>query len=125
MRRFTSIAAVLVMLVMTLPLLACTATPTMTRMERDCCLQMHGKCGEMAKQGCCQVEVRSDLNQLPATVFMPPVLSLTIIAIAYPLLVETPAIAGYRWHIPEEHSPPGLLIARNHRSQNLIRSQGQ
>ena len=111
MRRLTSIAAVLTMLVMLMPMLACAATPKMTRMEQDCCEQMHGKCGDMAKQGCCQIEVRNDLNQLPAHVVTAPVLPLTTLAILYPLLVQLPAVAGYRWHVPDEHSPPGLLIA--------------
>ncbi len=111
MRRLTSIAAVLTMLVMLLPMFACAATPNMTRMEQDCCEQMHGKCGEMAKQGCCQTEVRNDLNQLPTHVVTAPVLPLTLVAILYPLLVALPASAGYRWHVPAEHSPPGLLIA--------------
>ena len=111
MRRFTSIVATLFMLVMMLPVLACAATPRMSRMERNCCPQMHARCGEMAKQGCCQVEVRNDLDQLPAHGVVAPVLPVTIIAMVYPLLVDISPAAGYRWLIPEEHSPPGLLIA--------------
>lgn len=111
MRRFTGIAALLVMLAMLFPVLACAAAPTVTRTEQDCCQQMHGKCGEMAKQGCCQVEVRNDPSQLPAHVVTAPVLSITTLAILYPLLVELPTSAGYRWHVPDEHPPPGLLIA--------------
>ena len=91
-------------------------------MERDCCRQMHGKCGEVAMRGCCQVEVGGYLNQLPAHVVMAPVLRLTIIAMVYPLLVYTPALAGYRWHIPEEHSPARATDRRNDRSSDLIRS---
>ena len=111
MRRFASFAAALLMLVMMLPALACATTPKMSRMEQDCCQQMHGKCGEMAKQGCCQVEVRNDLNQLPAHVVMAPVLPIMTVALLYPFLVELPASTGYLWHVPDEHSPPGLLIA--------------
>ncbi len=110
-RRFTSFAAALLMLVMMLPALACATTPKMSRMEQDCCQQMHGKCGEMAKQGCCQVEVRNDLNQLPAHVVMAPVLPIMTVALLYPFLVELPASTGHLWHVPDEHSPPGLLIA--------------
>ncbi len=110
MRRLTSIAAVLTLLVMMMPMLACAATPKMTRMERSCCEQMHGKCGEMAKQGCCRIEVRNDLNQLPAHVVTAPSVPSTIVAILHPLPIDLPASAGYRWHVPEEHSPPGLLI---------------
>lgn len=83
----------------------------MTRMEQDCCQQMHGKCGEMAKQGCCQIEVRNDPSQLPAHVVVPPILPLVLVAFLYPLLVELPASVSHPWHFPHEHSPPGLLIA--------------
>ena len=110
MRRLTSIAAVLTMLVMLMPMLACAATPQMSRMEQSCCDKMHGKCGEMAKQGCCQVEVRNDLNQLPAQVVNAPLAASTLVAIVGPLLIDLPASAGYRRQVPEGHSPPGLLI---------------
>lgn len=99
------------MFVMMMPVLACASAPTMTRMEQDCCQQMHGKCGEMAKQGCCQIEVRNDLNQLPAHAVTAPVLPIMTVAFLYPLLVELPPSTGYQWHVPDEHSPPGLLIA--------------
>ena len=110
-RRSTSIAAVLLTLAMLLPALACATVPNPSRTEQDCCRQMHGNCGEMAKQGCCQVEVRNDLKQLPAHTVDAPLLPLTIIALIYPLRLGLPASDGYRWHLPDEHSPPGLLIA--------------
>jgi hypothetical protein len=91
--------------------LACAATPTMSRMEQDCCGQMHGNCGDMAKQGCCRVEVRSDLNQLPTRAVAAPVPPLITVAILYPPLVELRSSTAYLWHSPDEHSPPGLLIA--------------
>lgn len=111
MRRCSSIVAVFIMLVMMMPVLACASAPKMTRMEQDCCQQMHGKCGEMAKQGCCQIEVRNDLSQLPAHVVAAPVVPLVAIAFLYPLLVELPASVGHPWRLPNQHSPPGLLIA--------------
>lgn len=111
MRRFSSIVAIFIMLVMMMPLLACASTPKMTRMEQDCCQQMHGKCDEMAKQGCCQIEVRNDLSQLPAHVVAAPVLPVVAIAFLYPLLIELPVSAGHPWQFPNQHSPPGLLIA--------------
>ena len=111
MRRLYSIVAVSIMLVMMMPILAYASIPKMTRMEQDCCKQMHRKCGEMAKQGCCQIEVRNDPSQLPAHVMAAPVLPLVTIAFLYPLLVELPASAGLLWQLPNQHSPPGLLIA--------------
>ena len=111
MRRCSSIVAVFLMLVMMMPVLACASAPKMTRMEQDCCQQMHGACGEMAKQGCCQIEVRNDLSQLPAHVVAAPVLPLVAIAFLYPLLFDLPASVGHPWRLPNQHSPPGLLIA--------------
>lgn len=111
MRKLSGIVAVLVMLVMMMPILACASTPKMTRMEQDCCQQMHGKCGEMAKQGCCQIEVKNDLSPLPSHVVTAPVLPVVAIAFLYPLLIELPASAGHPWQLPNQHSPPGLLIA--------------
>jgi hypothetical protein len=108
--RLTGITAVLIMLVMMLPVLACAATP-MTSMEQDCCQQMHGKCGDMAKQGCCQVKIRSDLQQLPSRVMTAVALPVATVAILYSPRVELPASAGHTWQVPEEYSPPGLLIA--------------
>ena len=111
MRRLSSIVAVLIVLVILMPVLACAATPKMTRMEQDCCQQMHGKCGGMAKQGCCQVEVRNDPGKLPAHVAAASVLSLVAIAFLYLPMIELPASAGHPWQLPNQHSPPGLLIA--------------
>lgn len=110
-RRFTAIAALLLMLVMTLPALACTAMPARNRTERDCCQQMDGRCAGAVKQACCKIEVRNDLNQLPMHSVNVPVLLLATLAMLYPVLVQLPASAGYLWHRPSEHSPPGLLIA--------------
>ena len=106
-----SFAAVLTMLVMMLPTLACAAAPSMSRSEHDCCLQMSGHCGEMAKQGCCQIKVRNDLQELPVHVVVAPVLPLVTVALLYPLLIKLPITGAHRWDAPEDHSPPGLLIA--------------
>lgn len=111
MRRLTTFVAVFVMLLMMLPVLACATTQTTSQMEQDCCRQMHGKCGDMAKQGCCRVEVRSDLKQLPTRALTVPVPPVATVAILYPAFLELPASTGYLWHSPDEHSPPGLLIA--------------
>ncbi len=80
-------------------------------MEQDCCRQMHGKCGDMAKQGCCRVEVRSDLKQLPSRVMTDAVATVATVAIFYAPVVELPVSSGHAWQSPNEYSPPGLLIA--------------
>jgi hypothetical protein len=110
-RRFTGIAAVVLMLVMMLPALACASSPRVNRVEQDCCQQMHGNCGEMAKQGCCRIEVGNDLNQLPARVTTLPVLPVHVTTLFHALSIALPASTGYLWHVPDEHSPPGLLIS--------------
>ena len=111
MRRLTSFVAVFVMLVMMAPVLACAATPMMNQKEQDCCRQMHGKCGDMAKQGCCRVEVRNDLKQLPVRAMTEAVLPPTTVAVVYLPFLESSAWVGYLGHAREEHPPPGLLIA--------------
>jgi len=95
---------------MMLPVLACAAAPTMSRMERDCCEQMHGKCGDMAKQGCCRVEAHNDRAQLPSNVTTSPIPPIAPVTILYPRLVELSPSAGFRWRVPNQHSPPGILI---------------
>lgn len=110
MRRFTGFVAVLILLVMMMPVLACAATLS-TPMEQDCCRQMHGKCGDMAKQGCCHVEVRSDLQQLPSRVVTAVALPAVTVAVVYSPMVKLPASSGHAWLTPNEYSPPGLLIA--------------
>jgi hypothetical protein len=112
-RRLTSTIAVFVMILMMLPVLACSATSNMSRTDRDCCEQMHGKCGDMARQGCCQVEVHTDLTQLPSQMTVAPVLPVALVAIIYPRMIEQPAMHGSRSRVPDDHSPPGLLIARS------------
>lgn len=99
------------MLLMMLPVLACATTPSMSGMEMDCCRQMHGKCGDMAKQGCCRVEVHTDLSQLPSQMTIVPMQPVALVAIVYPRVMSLPPARGYRWGVPNEHSPPGLLVA--------------
>ncbi len=111
MRRLTGLALVLIMLVMTLPVLACAMTPKLTRLEQNCCQGMRGTCGDVGRQACCQAEVPSDRNQLPTEVVAAPILPLITIAVLYPSLVHPPAMFGYGRQLPEEHWPPGLLIA--------------
>jgi hypothetical protein len=110
-RRLSTSIAVLVMFLMMLPALACAATSAMSPVERDCCRQMHGRCGDMVKQGCCQVQVQTDVNQLPSQMTVAPVLRIVIETIDYPRATVFSPAGGYGWRLPDEHSPPGLLIA--------------
>lgn len=111
MRRFISSVAFVVMLLMMLPTLACATTVNMSRTEQDCCRQMHGQCGEMAKTGCCQVQVRDDAQPLPSHIVHAPILPVIVAAILHSFVMKPRVLVGYRWHLPDEHSPPGLLVA--------------
>ncbi len=111
MRRFVSFAAVLVMLLMTSPALACVAGGALRHADRTCCEAMHGRCGEMVKEGCCQVEARSDLSQLPAETVSAPVAPQATLAIVYATLTDLPSSQAYRWRVADQHPPPGLLLA--------------
>ena len=65
-RRLASLVAILLLLITAAPVLACATESGMTHEERACCRSMHGNCGEMAKTGCCKMEVWADAHpQLP------------------------------------------------------------
>jgi hypothetical protein len=84
----------------------------MTREERACCRSMHGDCGEMAKTGCCRTEFQADVRPQLAT--SAPDLQLAFLLVGWLTSVFTPlpAVDLAVLHFPDEHSPPGLLIAR-------------
>jgi len=112
MRRLASILAILVLLLTAAPLLACVTDSAMNQEESACCRAMHGKCDGMAKMGCCRTEVRSDEHpQLAASA---PTIRLHFVIVNWfvPFLVEAQAVPPALLRMPDEHSPPGLLIAR-------------
>ncbi len=112
MRRLTSILAILLLLITAAPVLACVTGAAMSHEESACCRAMHGQCGEMAKQGCCRTEVRTDNTpQIAAT---SPAVSVHWICVAHLPSLPSPARLAVPtvWHVPDEHSPPGLLTAK-------------
>ena len=112
MRRFGSAVAVVLILTMMAPALACAAGRAMGSSERACCKSMHGHCGDMAGQGCCQPELRSDVSQPPVPVTSTPLaLPVVLVAVVYPPSPRLYAAEGYRRSFLRDHSPPGLLIA--------------
>jgi hypothetical protein len=68
MRRLASIVAILVLLVAVAPALACATDAILDHRDNACCVSMHGRCGEMAKTGCCRVEIRADQSPQMAAV---------------------------------------------------------
>ena len=110
-RRLASFVAILLLLITAAPVLACATDSGMTHEERACCSSMHGNCGEMAKTGCCKMEVRADAHpQLPAATpdiqFVQAFVQWVVLSFA-PAQSIPPSVLRY----PDEHSPPGLLIA--------------
>ncbi len=111
MRRLISLVAVLLLLASAAPVMACVTNLAMSHEESACCRSMHGQCGEMAKQGCCQTVVHNDGPQFATEVATLAVhwTVLTLVTnLTRPVALDNPA----RQMFLAEHSPPGLLIAR-------------
>jgi len=112
MRRLTSFLAIFVLLLTAAPLLACVTGSAMNQAESACCRAMHGKCDGMEKMGCCRTEVRSDEH--PQLAASGPTIRLHFVIVNWfvPSLVEAQTVPPALLRMPDEHSPPGLLIAR-------------
>jgi hypothetical protein len=85
---------------------------SMAASESACCRSMHGDCGDMAKTGCCRVEAKSDEQpQIAASgpsVDRPATIALPVwIPVAFRI---APTVIVLK--IPDEHSPPGLIVVR-------------
>jgi hypothetical protein len=111
MRRLLSLVAVLLLLASAAPVMACVTDLAMSPTESACCRSMHGQCGEMVKQGCCQTVLPNNSPQLAvesATVAV----HWTVIAQAgrfmQPVTLNIPVPQVFL----SEHSPPGLLVAQ-------------
>lgn len=111
MRRLLSLAAVLLLLASAAPVMACVTNLAMNSTESACCRSMHGQCGEMVKQGCCQTVVHNNSPQL-AVESATLAFHWTVIAeqgrFMQPVALDTPM----RRVSFAEHSPPGLRIAQ-------------
>lgn len=59
MRRLTSLVAVLLLLLMAAPGMACLTDQSMSHSGSACCRMMQGKCGDMVEQSCCRTEIRT------------------------------------------------------------------
>lgn len=112
MRRLASFVAILLLLLTAAPVLACATDAGLTHEERACCRAMHGDCGEMAKTGCCRTEFRADTH--PQQVSVAPQIRLAQILVVWmaPVAKPAPSVPPAILRAPDEHSPPGLLIAK-------------
>jgi hypothetical protein len=112
MRRLASIVAILLLLTAAAPVMACLTSVVMSQEESACCRAMHGQCGEMAKMGCCRTDVRTD--ETPQIAATSPATDIQWVCVAHlpslPTLVHF--VVSSVSHVPDEHSPPGLLTAK-------------
>jgi len=111
MRRVASIVALILLLTAAAPTMACITGAAMSHEENACCRSMRGQCGEMAKQGCCRVEVHIDHSQLPAHA-TPLSIHWTVVAHIALFASPFPSVVSNVWRMPDEHSPPGLLSTK-------------
>jgi hypothetical protein len=112
MRRLISIVAIFLLLTTVAPVLACVTGGAMSREESACCRSMHGRCGGMAKMGCCRTEIRTD--EIPQIAAVSPATDIHWVSVAQlvPLADPVQTIEPALWQVPIEHSPPGLLTAK-------------
>ena len=112
MRRLASIITILLLLSAAAPVLACMTGDVMSHEENACCRTMHGKCGEMAKTGCCRTEVRTNENPQIATAGPSMDLHWAVMDWLTPALITVQTVPSFLLDAPDEHSPPGLVTAR-------------
>jgi hypothetical protein len=112
MKRLASVVAVLLLLFTAAPVLACMTGSAMSHEESACCRAMHGNCGQMAKMGCCQTELRADEHPQIATTAPSIEFHWTAIEWPMPEVVAVQTTPSFSLDSPAQHSPPGLLVAR-------------
>jgi hypothetical protein len=112
MRRFASLVAIFLLLATVSPALACVTDRAMSHEESVCCRTMHNQCGQMVKQGCCRMELRTgERPQLLATAPHTDV-HWAVVARLSSIGVPDRMIALSLQQSPAEHRPPGLLTAK-------------
>jgi hypothetical protein len=112
MKRFSSIALLLLLLSVVAPVLACMTDGAMTREESVCCRSMHGNCGQMQKMGCCRTETQSDERPQVAAKAPSLTMDLAVICWVHSTVVSVGIAPLSSFDIPAEYSPPGLLTAK-------------
>ena len=112
-RRLATLVGLILLLSGAWPVLACVTGGAMSHVESDCCRSMHGDCGDMAKTGCCRVEAKSDVQPQmassgPSVDAPQPVVA--PMGISFVPQLHRAAVVSRKF--PDEHSPPGLIVAR-------------
>jgi hypothetical protein len=112
MHRIVGVVAILLLLTSAAPIMACLTNVVMTHEESACCRAMHGQCGHMEKMGCCQTDVRTD--ETPQIAATSPATDLQWVCVAFlpSFSIQVRPVASVVSHLPNDHSPPGLLTAK-------------
>jgi hypothetical protein len=107
LHRFASLIAVLFLFVAASPTLACMTEQAATHAQSDCCRAMHGRCGEMAKQGCCQQTTSTDQHPQMATATAALPFQWTSYGLSLTAALQSDP--GTDWAFSQHaESPPGL-----------------
>jgi hypothetical protein len=111
-RRLASFVAILLLLIAAAPVFACAAETAVTHEASVCCHSLDRGCGATAKMECCRTD--SDASVAPQLAASAPSLHLAFMLLAWiePAFNPRPSAEFALWRSPEEHSPPGLIVAR-------------
>jgi hypothetical protein len=112
MRRLVGTLALLILISASGPLLACMTGSAMTQQESACCRSMHGDCGAMAAMGCCRTELRTESHPQLATPSPCAHVHLAVVTRLAPSVDLMHGVSSSSHQVPEEHAPPGLLLAK-------------
>jgi hypothetical protein len=113
MRQLKGIAALLIFVLM-MPLAhACVMASHVAKAQHDCCQHKDVvvQCGEMPSDACCSMQAPVDATPYPVQSISQLVLPPTTVAVAYNDQSVRLESRGSAMHLPEQHSPPGLVIA--------------
>jgi hypothetical protein len=110
MRRFRGIAAVL-LLVLMMPLAHAYAVIAHNAKQATCCRHDVDSCCEGSAQICCVAQTPVDTSLYPAQNVMPVILPALSVPGVYAIKANPVLASSVALRSPEQHSPPGLLIA--------------
>ena len=111
-RRLATFVVMLLLMTGAAPVLACVTGAAMSKTQTACCREMHGQCGEMAKTGCCGVELKSDVQPQLMTAAVSMDVRWVWLGAAWVPMKTGMVVSGSGLKAPDQHSPPGLVVAR-------------
>jgi hypothetical protein len=113
MQRLKGIAALLV-LVLTMPLAhACAMTSRALTAKHDCCQHkaIVVQCGQAPSNDCCALQAPVDTASYPVQSASPLILPTATVRVDYDDRSDRLGPFSSGLTLPEQHSPPGLIIA--------------